>query len=582
MKSITLIRRWLQEKPVGLTAAVIIMGLPGVIYGSYLLAYRNKIYPGVKVGQVELGNRSITEARGLIEGKLEGQNPVGLRLQWQEQTWELDLAVMDLKYDADKTAREALKIGRDNKLDQWRAWFEGVSVPVEWQINEEVLVGAVATVAAQIDKPMIKPEIKLNEKELEVLRGENGCEVEKDKLMQKIYQRLDEGEPAVIDVSVREIVSTIGEAEIQATVERANKLVGDQLVLEAPENSHVLKSGELISFLDFEGGIDEIKVASYAATVAKTVDRPPQNAAFRFESGKVREFKPGKEGLKLNQTETILQMAAAIDQLQEEGVDNQKIGLMVTKTPPAVKTDQVNSFGIKELLGRGVSTFRGSILPRVHNVNLSAQRISGTLVAPGEVFSFNSVVGEVADVTGYQQAYVIRSGRTVLDDGGGVCQTSTTLFRAVMEAGLPIIERRAHSYRVGYYEQNAKPGLDATVFSPTTDFKFVNDTPAHILVQTIVNVPARTLTVEIYGTSDGRKGEVANHQVWDQAPPPPDLYQDDPSIPAGQVKQVDWSAWGAKVKFDYRVKRGGETIYEKTFYQVYQPWQAVYLRGVAP
>jgi len=191
------------------------------------------------------------------------------------------------------------------------------------------------------------------------------------------------------------------------------------------------------------------------------------------------------------------------------------------------------------------------------------------------------VVGEVADVTGYQQAYVIRSGRTVLDDGGGVCQTSTTLFRAVMEAGLPIIERRAHSYRVGYYEQNAKPGLDATVFSPTTDFKFVNDTPAHILVQTIVNALARTLTVEIYGTSDGRKGEVVNHQVWDQAPPPPDLYQDDPSIPAGQVKQVDWSAWGAKVKFDYRVKRGGETIYEKTFYQVYQPWQAMYLRGVA-
>jgi len=232
-------------------------------------------------------------------------------------------------------------------------------------------------------------------------------------------------------------------------------------------------------------------------------------------------------------------------------------------------------------LGRGVSTYRGSIPSRIHNVNLSAQRISGTLVNPGETFSFNSSVGEVSDVTGYQQAYVIRGGRTVLDDGGGVCQTSTTLFRAVTEAGLPIIERRAHSYRVGYYEQNAKPGLDATVFSPTTDFKFVNDTPAHILVQTIVNALARTLTVEIYGTSDGRKGEVVNHQVWDQAPPPPDLYQDDPSIPAGQVKQVDWSAWGAKVKFDYRVKRGGETIYEKTFYQVYQPWQAMYLRGVA-
>ena len=215
----------------------------------------------------------------------------------------------------------------------------------------------------------------------------------------------------------------------------------------------------------------------------------------------------------------------------------------------------------------------------MHNVGLSASRISGTLVAPGETFSFNNVVGEVTEATGYSQAYVIKSGRTVLDDGGGVCQTSTTLFRAVMEAGLPVVERRAHSYRVGYYEQNAKVGLDATVFSPTTDFKFVNDTPAHILVQSIVDSANRRLTIEIYGTSDGRKGQVVNHTVWDQTPPPPDVYQDDPSVPSGQVKQVDWSAWGAKVKFDYVVKRGGETIYSKTFYQVYQPWRAVFLRG---
>ena len=132
---------------------------------------------------------------------------------------------------------------------------------------------------------------------------------------------------------------------------------------------------------------------------------------------------------------------------------------------------------------------------------------------------------------------------------------------------------------MGYYEQNAKPGLDATVFSPTTDFKFVNDTPAYILVQTAVDAANRRLTVEIYGTSDGRKGQAVNHQVWDQTPPPPDLYQDDPTLPAGQIKQVDWSAWGAKVKYDYVVKRSGETIYSKTFYQVYQPWQAIFLKG---
>jgi vancomycin resistance protein YoaR len=79
------------------------------------------------------------------------------------------------------------------------------------------------------------------------------------------------------------------------------------------------------------------------------------------------------------------------------------------------------------------------------------------------------------------------AGKTVLGDGGGICQVSTTLFRAALNSGLPISEYHAHAYRVGYYENDAKPGLDATVFGPTVDFKFINNTPASILIQTIVD-----------------------------------------------------------------------------------------------
>ena len=185
-------------------------------------------------------------------------------------------------------------------------------------------------------------------------------------------------------------------------------------------------------------------------------------------------------------------------------------------------------------------------------------------------------------LTGYKQAYIIQDGKTVLGDGGGVCQVSTTLFRAVLNSGLSIVERAAHSYRVGYYEQNSGPGLDATVYSPTTDFKFKNDTPANILIQTIYEPKIYKLTVEVYGTSDSRVASTTKPVVTSSTPPPEDLYMDDPTLPVGTVKQVDYKSWGAKVIFDYTVTRNGETLYQKKFVSNYKPWQAKFLRGTAP
>jgi len=110
--------------------------------------------------------------------------------------------------------------------------------------------------------------------------------------------------------------------------------------------------------------------------------------------------------------------------------------------------------------------------------------------------------------------------------------------------------------------------------------KFKNDTPAYILIQAKVDVKNKILTFELYGTTDGRIVTISKSRIWDQVPPPPDLYQDDPSLPAGQIKQIDWKAWGAKVSFDYKVERGGETLQNRTFYSNYRPWQAIYLRGI--
>jgi vancomycin resistance protein YoaR len=238
--------------------------------------------------------------------------------------------------------------------------------------------------------------------------------------------------------------------------------------------------------------------------------------------------------------------------------------------------------GIKELIGRGSSRFRGSISSRIHNIALASSRFNGVLVKPGEIFSFNKALGDVSIYTGYKEAYIIKDGKTVLGDGGGVCQVSTTFFRAILSAGLPVVERRAHAYRVGYYEQDSSVGFDATVYDPSPDLKFKNDTPGHLLIQTYVNTRAATLVFEIYGTSDSRIASTTKPVVTDIVSPPEDLYVDDPTLPIGSVKQIDWKAWGAKAWFTYKVTRDKETIYQKTFYSNYRPWQAIYLRGTGP
>lgn len=318
------------------------------------------------------------------------------------------------------------------------------------------------------------------------------------------------------------------------------------------------------------------------AVLAQGINIPSQDALFQFENGKVTLFRVSKTGRKLNQVQTkqvIHSLITAVTRQESLDLSPINIPLQVDTIFPKITTENSNNLGIKELLGSGTSKFVGSIPGRVHNIELAASRLNGKLIPAGSTFSFNDELGDVSANTGFQQAYIIKEGRTILGDGGGVCQVSTTLFRAALNAGLQIEERHAHAYRVSYYEQDSPPGLDATVFAPSVDLKFKNDTENYILIQSKTDTQNHTLTFELFGTSDGRKAEITKPIIFSQTPPPPDLYQDDPTLPKGTVKQVDWQAWGAKVNFDYKVTRGNEVLFQKSFFSNYQPWQAVYLRG---
>lgn len=320
------------------------------------------------------------------------------------------------------------------------------------------------------------------------------------------------------------------------------------------------------------------EIDEFITLTEEKYNKPAKNALFKFENEKVVQFRPEEDGVSINANKFLFEINKAIYELKTKQ-ENKIIKITKEIIKPEITLAQANEFGIEKLIGTGLSNYSHSIPERIHNVLLAASKFNGVLIKPGSEFSFNEIIGDISSSTGYKPAYIIKAGKTVLGDGGGVCQVSTTLFRAALNTGLPIIERTAHAYRVSYYEQDSQPGFDATVFGPTVDLKFKNDTKDYILIQTEVDQLNNLLTFKFYGKSDNRKIEISPVKVFDVQPPLPESRQDDPTLKRGFVRQVDFPAWGAKSTFNYKVTRGKEILFEKEFYSSYRPWQAVYLVG---
>jgi vancomycin resistance protein YoaR len=191
-------------------------------------------------------------------------------------------------------------------------------------------------------------------------------------------------------------------------------------------------------------------------------------------------------------------------------------------------------------------------------------------------------MGDVSLENGFAEALIIYGGRTIKGVGGGVCQVSTTLFRTAFNAGFPIVERYSHAYRVSYYEQTASgavdprlAGLDATVYFPLVDFKFKNDSPYWILMETYVNVNARTLTWKFYSTKDGRSVTWDTTGPINVVSPPSPIYEENLELAKNEMKQVEWAANGADVTVTRTVYKDGAVYFQDQVKTHYEPWQAI-------
>jgi vancomycin resistance protein YoaR len=321
---------------------------------------------------------------------------------------------------------------------------------------------------------------------------------------------------------------------------------------------------------------------TYLGALAPDIARQPGNARFIFndDTRLLDLLQPAVIGRSLDVSASIQDIVQAV----MGGAHDVplRVAYIQPEVGDAVTGEQL---GITELVIANSTYFRGSTGERLQNIDMAAANFHGLLVPPGATFSMAANMGEVTLDNGYAEAWIIFGGRTIKGVGGGVCQVSTTLFRTVFFAGFPVVERHPHAYRVGYYEQTAQghdenlAGLDATVFVPMVDFKFVNDTPYWLLMETYFDASARRLTWKFYSTKDGRSVQWNSTGLQNVVEPPDPLFEENPELPKGEIKQVDWAAEGADVQITRFVYRNDSLLFSDEFTTHYMPWRDIYQYG---
>lgn len=570
--------------PVTIFLSLIIVFILGPFL-FYNINYMGRIFPNIYIAGVDIGGKLPKEAISLLSESIKA--PEKINLVGQTESFELNTKDIGISYDLGVSVERAYNLTRTGNffLDSAKrikliTGKEDLGLALN--LDEEKFNNFTSLIAGQVDISPVYPTVEEKNGAIQVNKGTAGSQIDKQIFRAIVGHNLSDANGNDINIPMTIVDPTLNEKEAEEAKTRGEKYLGKTISINFESQKFSYNQNDILKFVNPMGGYNDKVLYDTVSKIADTINRDPQNPKFEFNGTRVTEFLPALDGIATDNLKLGDLFISNLDKLAGSTDKDISFDVPVTKTAPDVSTDQINNLGIKELIGRGSSTYFHSIPGRVFNVGLAASRINGTLVKPGDTFSFNETLGDVSKFSGYKEAYIISGGRTILGDGGGVCQVSTTLFRATLNAGMPIVERAAHAYRVGYYEQNSPPGIDATVYAPSPDFKFKNDTPGYILIVARNNPKSYSLVFEIYGTNDGRVATISKPVTSNVRPALPTIYQDDPTLPTGTQKQTDYAAAGSRVVFNYSVTRGGEEITKKTFVSNYQPWAAVYLKGTGP
>lgn len=557
--------------------------------------YQNRIYPGISINRVDVGGLTPEQAKQKVDRTI--QTALQNGITFQVASTSIVLTANDIqsasptliRYDLDTSVAEAQRTGRVGSF--FRKAFarldimkRGRTVPLANTIEEEAIHTFISSSTEHLlpvaqDAQLII-DARTNEPSVVRVQPEqSGQTIDWQTVAVDLRHDAASFNFAPINAPLITVQPRWKESDVATLKPQAEAwLAKAPFSLRANGKELKVDNVNLASWINTTTTNNQLALELSADQMRSTLDgwlsgiiQPAKEGFIDVEDGKLKTFIAPEQGMEIDMDKTRTDLLAAWEKSTSSPAVSEITLMSVT---PKINGEDAEQLGIREVIGIGTSNFSGSPTNRRYNIKLGAQKVHGTLLAPGAEFSMIKTLGEIDGAHGWLPELVIKGNKTTPEFGGGLCQIGTTAFRGALNTGLLITERRNHSYRVRYYEP---AGTDATIYDPSPDFKFKNDTPTSILITT--KIVGDDVTFTFWGTKDGRTVDLAKPIISNITAPPPKKMIETTDLAPGKVKCTESAHAGATARLDYAVTYPSGETKKVTFTSVYRPWGAVCLVG---
>lgn len=553
----------------------------GVIYAK--ASMENKTYPYTWLNDIDLGGLSEQEIKSLLKSKIDHHLNTEFEISFEGKVVKLTPYQLGLNSPYENLVNQIKIISSETSDFTFiQNLISSHQLEINPQIDEEILLSNLKNSF---------PEIFISSEDAKFFDDNGSIKVSDHRigtkpLLKPIIDSLKKGiislNQSNLEIELESITPQILSSDLEPLLPGVEKILSREFELDHRMINHKIKLAGQLDWLTLDESKKNIQIEEesfsnwFNQEVAPSYEVIRQDAKISVdENGKISFEGLAKKGEKVD-TKKLAKIIS--DSLLDE--DIKVISLPIIIEEPNLEIDEsLKEKGITNLIGSGYTDFRGSTSTRIHNIHTGLNRFNGILVAPGETFSMVANLGPVDASTGYKKELVIMGSETKKEFGGGLCQVSSTAFRAALFTGLPIVERSPHSYAVGYYARPGGQGLDAAIYPGSKDLKFMNDTDAYILLQT--GTEETLAFFNIYGTPTNREVIVNNYRTWNWKSAPEEQIVYTTELEPGKKEVKEQAIKGFEAAWDRTIKytATGEEKQE-TIQSIYKPWAKKTLIGV--
>ncbi len=575
-----LTRRWksfCRHLRAGLKKFVIIMLvlllLAAGLVGIEAFAH-DRVFPRVALAGVDYGFYEISRARDHVEKSLREFETGALNFVFGEKSVEIPLAELSVQYDHQATldALPYFRFRQYGTIDLLLAAAWGAELRPIFKKDDRHIFDLVER-KLELNSARAQSAALLLDEEgvLTIIPEREGIVVDQADLQEQLAERLTTFDSAPLVLETLRELPEVTAADLEKQLPDLQLKLENRIEIKHAGKNWQFRPLDHLGQITFRKQNDQIVITMTPALIEEyfrgevfgQVEKPVSHLKiFYDEQDKIIFEGKALNGDAVNVEKFINDLEMAVNSLDNE------VELLVEEQRAEVEVDErLQTLGIRELIGTGHTAFAGSPSNRRHNIATGMAKFNGLLIPPGATFSFNDNLGEVDGSTGYKLELVIKAEGTVPEYGGGICQVSSTMFKAALFSGLPIVERSPHSYAVGYYAQVDGYGLDSTIYPGVKDLKFTNDTPAHMLIQTFVE--GDQAYINFFGSSDGRQVRLENYWRGNYRGAGGTQLIPTTTLPPGARKQIESAHGGFDASWDRIIVRDGVETVEK-IYSVYR------------